>query len=123
MEKERKRTRERNIRLNYSEKYKRNPNKLKHVKSWIKKYPEKRKAQTAVQKFPRGEGTHLHHWSYNKEHHKDVIELTIREHNLLHRFLKYNQETFFYEDLEGNLLNTREKHLNYWDKIKSLKKS
>jgi len=82
-----------------------------------KKYPEKVKCKSRLGKLKAKEGNNLHHWSYNIEHAKDVIELSIADHNKIHRFLKYNQKTFMYKDLNGNLLYTREKHLEYINKI------
>ena len=56
---------------------------------------------------------HLHHWSYNKEHWKDCIELSEKEHNLAHRYMIYDQERMMYRDLDGILLDTKEAHLEY----------
>lgn len=118
LEKERKRTRERNIRLDYNNKYKGAYDRSKYMNRYKEKFPEKLEAKSAVSNIKRKKGLEFHHWSYNKEHYKDTIELTIRDHNKLHRFLVYDEKTFFYKDLEGNLLDTKEKHLIYWDKIK-----
>jgi len=71
----------------------------------------------ASQRIKKTEGNHLHHWSYNEEHYKDVIELNPKEHNKIHRYLKYNQTTKMYKDLNGNLLLTKDKHLEYINKV------
>ena len=56
-----------------------------------KKYPEKYAAlkKTANIKA-KTKGNNLHHWSYNEEHYKGVIELTVKDHNKAHRFMKYD---------------------------------
>jgi len=77
------------------------------------KYPEKTKAKIACNSMlvP---GKHLHHWSYNKEHYKDVIKLTPEEHNFVHRYLVYDQERMMYRTYDKNiLLDSREKHLSF----------
>ena len=61
----------------------------------------------------RKKGKHLHHWSYNKEHWKDCFELTVEEHGMIHRFLIYDELSFYYRCLEGNILDTKEKHKTY----------
>ena len=58
-------------------------------------------------------GFECHHWSYNKEHWLDIIHMTTPEHNNIHRFLTYHQESKFYKTLDGELLDTKEKHLTY----------
>ena len=59
---------------------------------------------------------HLHHWSYNKEHALDVIELSIKEHNFLHRHMIYDAERFMYRRCDNNqLLDTKESHLEYFN--------
>ena len=55
----------------------------------------------------------IHHWSYNEEHYKDVIHLTKKEHSKAHRFIIYDQERMMYRNLEGILLETKERHLKY----------
>jgi len=113
LEKERARNRDKYYRL-YVGMYKPSyESKKSTMERYIKKYPEKRKAKNYSCSLKRNEGNNLHHWSYNKEHYKDVIELSVEEHNLIHRFLEYDKKTFMYKDLDGNLLNSREKHENY----------
>ena len=118
VKKERKRGRDKYHRLNYKEKHKPTPEqKKKIIDKYNKKYPEKKKCKNRCSHLKSEDGNNLHHWSYNLEHAKDVIELSIADHNKIHRFMKYNQKTFMYKDLNGNLLNTKEKHLEYINKI------
>jgi hypothetical protein len=56
---------------------------------------------------------HNHHWSYNEEHQIDVIDLSQKDHFKAHRFIIYDQERMMYRNLEGVLLDTKEKHLKY----------
>lgn len=118
IEKERARHRKKYHRLNYKEKHK--PTK-ERKKEWVKnhknKFPEKYKAKNASQRLSKEFEGELHHWSYNEKHWKDCIELTKEDHNLLHRFLVYCPKTYYYRDLEGNLLDTKEKHLNLYNKL------
>lgn len=112
LEKERQRHRDKYHRLGYKNVHKPSSEKRKEVLvKYGRKYPEKRKARNSSQSLNKiNVDNELHHWSYNKEHWKDCIELSVAEHNLLHRFLVYDQDTFYYKDLEGNLLDTKEKH-------------
>lgn len=118
LEKERARHRNKYHRLDYKEKHKPSPEKKRKImQSYKDKHPEKHIAKNRSQKLPKEFGGEHHHWSYNEEHWKDCIELSIEDHNLLHRFLVYDKETFYYKDLEGNLLDTREKHLSLYYKL------
>ena len=114
LEKERLRSREKYYRLNYKEKYKPSPESKKEtIDRFNRKYPEKLKAKNLASSLkPKTKGNHLHHWNYNTEFAKDVIELTPKDHAKIHRFIKYDKKTFMYKDLNGILLNTKEKHLN-----------
>jgi len=78
------------------------------------KYPEKYKAKCISGNLkPIVKGNELHHWNYNIEFAKDVIELPMKEHNKAHRFLEYDKELFFYKDSTGNFLDTKEKHIAF----------
>lgn len=94
---------------------------IEKVRRYQLKYPEKKRASSTLSnnKLKAQIGNNLHHWSYNKEHYLDIIELTQNEHYKLHRYIKYDQSCFMYRDLEGNLLNTKEKHINYYNQIKN----
>lgn len=113
VKKERARNREKYHRLGYLSKHK--PPKHKKIedfKRYTEKFPEKYKAKNSNSKNPLKEsGYHLHHWSYNEEHYKDVIKLTIKEHMKAHRFIVYDQERLMYRRYDTNeLLDTKEKH-------------
>lgn len=123
VEKERERTRKKYHRLNYKEtqkptkEYKRT---TQH--SYKVKYPEKIIARYTSQYLkPTIVGNHNHHWSYNKEHYKDTIELTPKEHSTIHRFIIYDQERMMYRRTDNNLLlDTKELHLEYIELVKHL---
>ena len=87
-------------------------NKKKGIISYYKKFPEKYKAKISSQRMGSING-HNHHWSYNKEHRKDVIDITPKDHYKAHRFIIYDQERMMFRGLDGILLDTKEKHLNY----------
>ena len=123
IQKEQKRHREKYYRLGYKEKHKPTSERKKEIMERYKnKYPEKIAAHSNVSSLkPSVEGNHLHHWSYNKEHWKDMIELTEAEHNKLHRFTAYDQERMMYRRIDTmELLDTKEKHIAYYESIKHL---
>jgi hypothetical protein len=106
-EKERARGREKHHRLGYKAT---KPSKQSQRK-YRERFPEKYKANSAVGSMKKTKGKHLHHWSYLSQHHKDVIELSIKEHMKAHRFIVYDQERMMYRRYDTNeLLNTREAH-------------
>lgn len=117
---ERARHREKFHRLNYVEKHKIDYETNKKAQlNYKKKYPEKLKAKIKSQRIPSANG-HNHHWSYNEDHYKDVIDLTRKDHLKAHRFIIYDQERMMYRNINGILLDTKEKHLEYiLDKIKN----
>lgn len=120
MEKERERTRDRYYRLGYI-KYKPTPeNKRRHIQAYNEKYPEKVECRRLLGKLKPKKGNHLHHWSYSKEHARDIIELSIKNHSLIHRFLNYNQELRLFETKEGVLLDTKQKHSEFINSIIAL---
>lgn len=117
IEKERARGREKYHRLNYKETNKTNP---KNRETWVQKYPEKELAYRACGKLKKDKGLNIHHWSYNEEHYLDVIPLTIADHNLLHRYMKYDQDVKMYRNLQGELLSNKESHIELLASIKLL---
>lgn len=119
MEKERERGREKYHRLDYKTSQKPSP-KVQAARSlrYKVKFPEKKLCTNKTQYLPCAPGHHLHHWSYNSQHAKDVIELSIEDHAFLHRHIRYDQETKMYRAMCGALLSTREDHLNYYLQIK-----
>ncbi len=121
-QKERDRHREKFHRLGYGDKYKPTPETKKEiVKRYNEKFPEKKLARSAVGRLtPAKDGFELHHWSYNEEHYKDVIDLSIADHNLIHRYIFYDQEFKMYRTKKGTLLDTKELHEQYILLVKQL---
>lgn len=119
LEKERARGRDKYHRLEYKSKHSAAPKKKQEIMEKHKaKYPEKYAAKILSQRIPISiEGNHRHHWNYNLEFAKDIIELDVKTHNKIHRFLKYCKKTFMYKDLNGVLLDTKDKHLSYINKV------
>jgi hypothetical protein len=116
-EKEKERGREKYHRLYKGERKKKLPSskRLSTEKYWAK-YPEKYKAGIAAQRiYPEVKGNHMHHWSYNQEHWKDVIELSVEDHNKLHRYIIYDQERMMYRTTKGVLLDSRSSHISYME--------
>ncbi len=120
VESERERGREKYHRLEYKGKYTQTPaQRKKTVQLHRQKYPEKYFAINLSQRIKIKKGNHRHHWSYNVEHAKDIIELSISEHNRLHQFLIYDQERKMYRRCDTmELLDTKEKHLQYYKSLK-----
>jgi hypothetical protein len=88
-------------------------NKKNTIRLYKDKYPEKYIAKNLSQRIKSTLG-HNHHWSYNIEHAKDVIDITIENHFKAHRFLVYDQERMMYRRFDNNeLLDTKEKHLEF----------
>jgi hypothetical protein len=77
------------------------------------KYPEKYAAKCASGHIKAPDRLEKHHWSYNKEHYKDVFFLSKKDHNTIHRFMIYDQERMMYRALSGELLDSRELHETY----------
>lgn len=114
VEKERARGRDKYHRLGYKTKPVDHIKKKKIINRYLSKYPEKKKAHSLTQSLkPKTKGNHLHHWSYNEEHFKCVIELTEKMHNYIHRFLTYDLSKKMYRSKDGELLDTRKKHIEY----------
>jgi hypothetical protein len=77
------------------------------------KYPEIKIATTASQYMTKP-GFENHHWSYNKEHRKDILQLTISEHRKAHRYLIYDQERMMFRRNDTlELLDTKELHIEF----------
>jgi len=115
VEKEKDRGREKYHRL-YND-GRRRPTKEKQRQSTLNyraKYPEKHKANGSAQGIkPKIKGNQLHHWSYNTEHFKDIIELSKKDHATAHRFLIYDQERKMYRTTQNILLDTKQVHIDY----------
>jgi hypothetical protein len=116
IKKERKRQREKQKRLNYGEKYKQSyENKKESQLRYKNKFPEKLAARNRSSHMKaKTKGNNLHHWSYNEDHYKDTIELTVKDHNTAHVNVIYDQERMMYrKTCDGTLLDTKEKHIEY----------
>lgn len=115
VEKEKARAREKYHRLGYVKNKRSTADRQDTLKKHNGKFPEKVKAKAATQHIKASvHGNQLHHWSYNKEHYKDVIELAILHHNKAHRYLMYDPERMMYRRTDTfELLDTREKHEQY----------
>jgi len=110
---ERQRHREKFHRLNYLDKHRPSSETVKKAsKMHYLKYPEKIKARRKCQRIISLNG-HNHHWSYNEEHATDVIDLSPKNHFKAHRFIIYDQERMMYRTINGILLDTKERHVNY----------
>lgn len=85
--------------------------------SLIKKYcllfPEKLLANREAQKIKVPPGTERHHWSYNIDHILDIIPLTKLDHMTIHRYIVYDQERMMFRGVSGELLDTKEIHIQY----------
>ena len=93
--------------------------KKKAMDTYIAKFPEKAASRSMSSHLkPQVKGNHLHHWSYNDEHFKSVIELSVSDHNLLHRYIIYDQERRMYRNLQGSLLDTKESHIEIINELR-----
>ena len=103
LEKERDRGREKYKRLNYKERQK----VLNRSKPWklSSVYKNLRRQFKFQKEFE------LHHWNYNKDFLRDVFVVTKSEHRKLHTFLILDEELLVFRDKQGNLLDTKEKHI------------
>lgn len=116
VESEKIRAREKYNRLGYKDKHKPDYEHKKVIMDKYKaKYPEKRSAKNLSAKLkPIIKGNQLHHWNYNIQFAKDVIELSVKNHKKLHRYLIYDEVLFIYKRSDTlELLDTREKHELY----------
>ena len=114
VEKERERTRSKYHRLGYKDLHKPDPEtKRNQIKKYKDKYPEKVRSKSRSSHIRGKNGHHWHHWSYNEGFEKDLILLTEADHNTAHRFMVYDQDEFLYRDDKGNLLDTKQKHMEY----------
>jgi len=59
-----------------------------------------------------------HHWNYNFI--DDVIVIDKKFHRFIHRYLVLDETTLMFETIEGTLLDTKEKHLLYLEKIRTI---
>ena len=80
------------------------------------KYPEKKRAKTRGLNVYK-KGLNQHHWSYKEGDEKDVIWMKPLEHTFLHTKLIYDKDLLIYRTIDGELLDTKEKHESYFLKI------
>lgn len=92
------------------------------MKKHKERYPEKQEAKSKSRRIKVANGLHKHHWSYNKEHYKDVVPLTVKNHAFLHRYIEYDEERFMYRCTRniggfmlGDLLDTKPRHIKYYN--------
>lgn len=62
-------------------------------------------------------GYEIHHWSYEDFNLKDFFVLSCKDHRKVHKFLEFQPESKNFKDKLGNLLDTREKHLDYINSV------
>tara|TARA_R110000787_G_scaffold236117_1_gene342806 strand:+ start:239 stop:781 length:543 start_codon:yes stop_codon:yes gene_type:complete len=125
VEKEKERHRDKYHRLGYKDLHKPTTEMKKKAMSRFKeKFPEKIKAKNKSQRIEKKKSSNQnHHWSYNEEHWKDVIELSVKNHNTIHRYMKYDQEFFMYRTVEGLLLDTRLQHEGFIARVLEFEKN
>lgn len=118
--KERKRGRDKYHRLEYVGLFKPSTeDKRNTIKRYHQKFPEKALACKYTEIFlTKTIGFNLHHWSYNQEDWLDVIDLPIKEHHFLHRYIIYDQERMMYRKLDGTLLDSKNVHIEYFNECK-----
>jgi DNA-directed RNA polymerase subunit RPC12/RpoP len=79
--------------------------------SFQKRYPEKLAANTKAKHLSKLPGWELHHFSYDEQHHLDVIPLLEKDHRLIHQNIQYDKATKLYRRRDNQaLLETREAH-------------
>ena len=105
IESERLRGKEKYHRLNYKERSKF----LNKDKPW----KNSNKYKGLHKKFKIPKGFELHHWNYNNEFLEDVMILKTKEHRQAHTHLELDKEKLIFKTKEGNLLDTKEKHVTF----------
>ena len=105
VEKEKERAKEKYRRLNYTQKQ----------KEWNLKRPwQKHKDYTNNHRFFKlKQGFEVHHWSYLDENLLNIFVLDEANHAKIHAFLIIDNDALCFKSKEGDLLDTKEKHLNY----------
>lgn len=86
-------------------------------KRYKEKYPEKQKAKLKSEHIHLEKGFDKHYWSYNEEHFSDIIPLSKKEHYLIHTYLVYDKDLHFFRTRCGELIDTKEKALKYYESI------
>lgn len=123
VEGERKRGREKYHRLNYKDIKPPYEQRTKYCKRYRERFPEKEKCRKLLSALRKElgvqKGVELHHWNYGSGFERDVIIIDRKDHYFLHRFLVYEKESMMYKTLEGDLLDSKEKHINYFKNLKN----
>jgi len=110
---EKDRTRNRELQRTYSPSLKPVQN-YRQSTRFSDRFPEKLKANSMSQGMKKPfDDAEKHHWSYNDEHWRDVIWLSMRDHRFIHRFLVYDQKQKLYCTVNGSILNSRGSHEKY----------
>ncbi len=123
VEGERKRGRDKYYRLGYKKYKPTREQKREQIRKYNQKYPEKALAAKYVEIYlTKTAGFNSHHWSYNQKDWLDVLELTLKDHYLLHRHIKYDQKTMLFQNLDGCILDSKEKHIELLTKLKNKEK-
>ena len=105
VEKERERSKEKYHRLNYKERSK----VLNKDKSWTQTHIYK----NLHRKFKIPKGFELHHWNYNNDFLEDIVVLKTKQHRQAHIHLILDTELLIFKTKEGELLDTKEKHISF----------
>jgi hypothetical protein len=108
-EKERLRSKERYYRLNYKE----IQFEQKKLKSYINGTYKNLSRDLKL-----SSNENPHHWNYALL--EDVIILNKKFHRFIHRYLILNEETLMFTTKDGEVLDSKEKHLEFIEKIKLL---
>lgn len=105
LEKDRQRHRDKYSRLGYKDKQ----------KEWDKHKPWKStsKYKNLNKKFKIPKGFELHHWNYNNEYLEDVFIMEVKNHRSAHKYLNLDIELKIFKGLDGEVLDTKERHLQY----------
>lgn len=107
VEKERERCREKYARLGYKDKY---------IKSFnFDEVAYKNLNRTLKHQNIDLDGKELHHWNYNQIY--SVFILPKRQHRRIHKYIKKNDKNVFIDVRNGNILDTKEKHLEYMQDV------
>lgn len=119
VESEKIRAREKYFRLGYKERHKQGQDKARvSTREFRDRYPEKYRATTATRNIGKKPGNHNHHWSYNKEHYRDIIEVDFSFHAKIHRYMTYDQERMMYRRPDGSLIDSKEAAIAYYASLK-----
>ncbi|MCP4372602.1 MAG: hypothetical protein GY797_31515 [Deltaproteobacteria bacterium] len=90
-------------------------------KVYRSKHQEKTKAQRACSHAGMTcVSLRAHHWSYSEQFWHDIIYMTPQQHTESHIHLVYSKEHMLFAALDGDLLTTKQDHLDYLHRCKSL---